>query len=117
VVEPVGPEAGLLCELRAGQVLGGPVVAMGPGALRELPAPPADRVPELLDQPEAIAIDGKDQREIGALDAAVDEGRPVGALEDVLPYPRPRVPVDLSAARRPYEASLAERQLDGRSAR
>src|SRR5918997_237237 len=54
VVHPAGPEAGLLRPLRAGELLRGPVLAGGPGALRELPAAAADGVAELLDQPEAV---------------------------------------------------------------
>src|SRR3712207_7664937 len=41
---------------RAGQLLGRALRPRRPGALRELPGPPPDRVAELLDQPKAVAL-------------------------------------------------------------
>src|SRR3712207_9088214 len=91
---------------RAGQLLGRALRPRRPGALRELPGPPPDRVAELLDQPEAVALVRQHQGEVRLLDHAVDAGAAVGALDRVLPHPEPRVAVDLPAARRPHPAIL-----------
>ena len=109
-----GAEAGLLGELGAGQLLRAvPVLAVAPGALRELPGPAAQRVAELLDQPEAVVLGGDDQREVGALDDAVEAGGAVVALDHVLAHPDPGVLVGQPAARRPHRPSLADRCHDG----
>ena len=83
------PQAGLLRELAAGELLRVAVDAL-PGALRELPEALPHRVAVLLDQPHRVVLDRHDQRRRGLLDPAVQ----AAALQPVLVHPHPAVLVD-----------------------
>ena len=73
-----------------------------PGALRELPRPPAERVAELLDQPEAVASAGITSAKSGSLDDAVDAGGAVVSLDH-----GPRAPGSRGSGRPPGCSSSA----------
>ena len=66
------------------------------GALRKLPAPHAQRIAELLDQMEAVAVTRDHQRIRGFVDYRVDAGAAVGTSDVVLAQRQPVVPVHLA---------------------
>jgi len=74
--------------------------AVGGGALRELPAPQAQRVAVLLDHGQPVAVEGHDQRVVGLVDHPVDALGLIRAAERVLAQGHPGVGVDLAGARR-----------------
>ena len=107
-LHPPGDQPGLLLQLahrELGRVLGG---AFRRGAGRELPAPLADRVAELLDQVQPIAVARDDQRVGRLVDHAVDAVGAVGAPDPVLAHRHPAVRVDLTAAKRFHSAHGAK---------
>src|SRR3954447_1052329 len=99
VLEPGRLQPGLLGQLAAGQGLGVRARGVLPGALRELPEAPPDRVAELLDQPGVLVLERDDQRRRRLLDPAVQPGGAVGALRAVLADAHPAVLVDDAGGR------------------
>ena len=81
--------------------------AIGGRAHRELPAPLPDRVAELLDEVEPVAVAGDDDGGRRLVDHAVDPVGAVLAADDVLADGHPRVRVDLTAGERLHAASIA----------
>src|SRR4051794_4170844 len=77
--------------------LGG--VEVGParcGSLREFPPPQAERIPELFNQPKAVAVGRDDQRVVRLVDDAVDAVGAVRPAHLVLAHRHPVVAVHLA---------------------
>jgi hypothetical protein len=99
-LHPPGHQPGLLDELarrQLGRVLLGPV---GRGAHRELPAARPDRVAELLDQVQAVAVERDHDGGRRLVDHPEDPLGAVGAAHVVLADGHPGVGVDLPAVER-----------------
>src|SRR5438105_3872716 len=94
VLEALGAQPGLLGELDPGELGRVPVLAVRQRPLGELPRPRLDRVAVLLDEVEAAALGGDDQREVRLVDDPVGADRAVGALDLVLADAHPAVLVD-----------------------
>ena len=92
----LGAQPGLLAQFAVGQLGGLEVGPARRGALRELPAPQAERIPELLDEPEPVAVARDDQRIRRLVDDAVDAARTVGPAHLVLAHRHPVVAVHLA---------------------
>ena len=111
----VGPQTGLLAQL-ADRELGR--LEVGPsrrGALRELPPARTERVAELLDEGDPIAVGGDDQGVGRFVDDAVDAGGAVRPANRVLAHGHPGIAVDLAGgdagrwdALGQYRGSLAD---------
>src|SRR4051794_27513569 len=111
VLEPGRLQAGLLGQLAAGQGLGVRARGVLPGALRELPEAPPDRVAELLDQPGVLVLERDDQRRRRLLHPAVQPGGAVGALRAVLADAHPAVLVDHAGGRDAHGAQPRLRRV------
>jgi bifunctional non-homologous end joining protein LigD len=89
-----GPQPGLLAELQPGQFLRAAALPGRPPALREGPGTPADRVPVLLDQVEAVVFGRDDQREVRLLHERVSTPGTVAPFDLVPAQPHPGVLID-----------------------
>ena len=99
-LDAAGDQPRLLPQLADGQRGGVDVRALGRGAGRELPAAAADRVAELLDEVQPVAV-ARDHERVGRLvDHPVDALGAVGEPDRVLPDGHPGVGVDLAAGER-----------------
>src|ERR1700757_3890683 len=67
-------------------------------ALWKLPAPRADGIPELLDQPEPLPVVRHHQRVCRLVHHGVDTGAAVRAADIVLPEHQPWVAIDLAGS-------------------
>ena len=94
LIRVLARQPGFLAELQSGQVLRAARLPVREPALREGPGAPADRVPVLLDQVEAVVLGRDDQREVGLLDERVRAARTVAPLDLVPAQAHPAVFVD-----------------------
>jgi hypothetical protein len=96
VGELTGLQAGLLAQLRGGELACRPARAARPAALRELPLASAHRVTELLDQPKTAALLRHHHHEVGLVDDRVGADRAVREADAVLAHGQPGAAVDLA---------------------
>ena len=85
-----GEEAGLCAQLAARELFG--IVAFGfPSTLRQLERALADGVAVLFDEPDVIAVDGKDGGAVILVDDAIDAASAVRAFDLVFAKAEPRI--------------------------
>ena len=85
-----GEEAGLFAQLTAREFFG--VVDLGfPSTLRQLERALADGVAVLFDEPDVIAVDGKDGGAVILVDDAIDAASAVRAFDLVFAKAEPRI--------------------------
>jgi hypothetical protein len=90
-----GDEAGLFAQLAARELFG--IVDLRfPATLGQLEGAFADGVAELLDEPDVIAIDGKDGGAVMLVDDAVDAVGAIGTFDRVFADGEPVVAIDLA---------------------